>query len=184
MVGELLRTYPLKGTINFDIEENSSVFNDLINELKKLVKKHNDQSILPIECLYLNKNALNSIIGNIPPPIKHFNLTKSPKSIALRSDLLQKSADAAMNLKKGNLGIPLHRNRSGSRDLNDQTPLRGIPRTLNTSNFKMPSIQNRLQIGAGRNPTRPSMPGKLLDKEVNRFVIVGLNFLLFFFQSN
>lgn len=173
MVGELLKTYPQKGTINFDIEENSPIFNDLIIELKKLVKKHSDQSILPIECLYLNKNALNSIIGTIPPPTKHFNLKKNPKSFALRSDLLHKSNDAALNLKKGNLG-PI-RNRSGSKDLNDQTPLKGIPRSLNTSQFKMPTIQNRLlQIGAGRNPTRPSMPGvrkdvaiKFLDQPVS-----------------
>lgn len=168
MVGELLKTYPLKGTINFDIEENSSVFNDLINELKKLVKKHNDQSILPIECLYLNKDALSSIIGTIPPPAKHFTLKKNPKSISLRSELLNKSTDAAVSLKRGNVGQPI-RNRSGSKDLNDSTPLRGIPRSLNTPQFKMPSIQNRLQIGAGRNQTRPSLPGVRKD--------VGIKFL-------
>ena len=168
MVGELLKTYPLKGTINFDIVVNSNVFNDLINELKKLVKKHNDQSILPIECLYLNKNALSSVIGSIPQPAKHFNLKKNPKSISLRSELLQKSHDAALNLKRGNVGQPI-RNRSGSKDLNDSTPLKGIPRSLNTPQFKMPTIQNRLQIGAGRNPTRPSMPGVRKD--------VGIKFL-------
>lgn len=162
-----MKTYPLKGTINFDIEENSSVFNDLINELKKLVKKHNDQSILPIECLYLNKNALSSIIGHIPAPAKHFNLKKNPKSISLRSELLQKSHDASLNLKRGNVGQPI-RNRSGSKDLNDSTPLKGIPRSLHTQ-FKMPTIQNRLQIGAGRNQTRPSLPGVRKD--------VGIKFL-------
>lgn len=174
MVGELLKSYPQKGTINFSIDENSTVFNDLVNELKKLVKKHNDQGILPIECLYLNKNALTSIIGNIPPPSQHFKLRKNPKSFDLRNDLLNKSEDAAHNLKKGNLGSLPIRNRSGSKDLNDQTPLKGIPRSINSSQFKMPTIQNRLQIGAGRNPTRPSMPGvrrdvgiKFLDQPVN-----------------
>lgn len=36
MVAELLKKYPMNGTINFDIQENSTVFTDLVSELKKL----------------------------------------------------------------------------------------------------------------------------------------------------
>lgn len=38
MVAELLKKYPLDGTINFDIEQNSAVFTDLVGELKKIGK--------------------------------------------------------------------------------------------------------------------------------------------------
>jgi negative elongation factor A len=173
MVGELLKVYPQTGTINFEITENSDVFNDLIVDLKKLIKKHSDQGILPIECLYLNKNALNSIIGNIPAQNKHFTLKRKPKSAALRAELLQKSTDAATNVKKGVIGgsIPI-RHRSGSKDLSDATPLKGIPSRLYglSSAARTPVISSKMGIGAGRAPTRPSMPGvrrdggiKLLD---------------------
>lgn len=40
MVAELLRKYPMDGTINFDIEQNSAVFTDLVGELKKIGKCH------------------------------------------------------------------------------------------------------------------------------------------------
>ena len=176
MVGELLKVYPHTGTINFEITENSDIFNELIADLKKLIKKHSDQGILPIECLYLNKNALNSFIGSIPTQNKHFTLKRKPKSAALRAELLQKSTDAATNVKKGVLGasIPI-RHRSGSKDLSDSTPLKGIPSRMymmNASSMRTPvgSSASKVQIGAGRNPTRPSMPGvrrdggiKLLD---------------------
>lgn len=36
MVAELLKKYPMDGTINFDIEQNSAVFTDLVGELKKI----------------------------------------------------------------------------------------------------------------------------------------------------
>lgn len=173
MVGELLKVYPQTGTINFEITENSEVFNELIVDLKKLIKKHSDQGILPIECLYLNKNALNSIIGNIPAQNKHFTLKRKPKSAALRAELLQKSSDAASNVKKGVVGgsIPI-RHRSGSKDLSDSTPLKGIPSRLYglSSAVRTPPLSAKMGIGAGRAPTRPSMPGvrrdggiKLLD---------------------
>jgi len=35
MVAELLKNFPQIGSINFNIEENSSVFTDLTQELKK-----------------------------------------------------------------------------------------------------------------------------------------------------
>lgn len=99
-VAELLKTYPADFQINLEIQHNSVVFTDLITELKKLVKKHADKSILPLECLYLNKNALTSQVGAIPAPAKHFTLKRKSKSAALRAELLAKSSEAAASLKK------------------------------------------------------------------------------------
>lgn len=100
MVAELLKRYPKDHQINFTIEQNSAVFTDLVGELKKILRKHSDKSILPLECLYLNKNALNAQVGHLPQPTKHFTLKRKSKSAALRAELLQKSSDAAANAKK------------------------------------------------------------------------------------
>lgn len=54
------------------------------------MKKHSDMGMIPMECLYLNKNALNTIVGQQQQPIKHFALKRKPKSAALRAELLQK----------------------------------------------------------------------------------------------
>lgn len=35
MIAELLKSFPETGNINFDIDENATVFSDLIGELKK-----------------------------------------------------------------------------------------------------------------------------------------------------
>lgn len=99
-VAELLKKYPATFQINFEIEQNAAVFTDLVSELKKIVKRHADKNILPLECLYLNKNALTSQVGSIPVPMKHFNLKRKPKSAALRAELLAKSSEAAASLKK------------------------------------------------------------------------------------
>lgn len=99
-VAELLKKYPATFQINFEIEQNAAVFTDLVSELKKIVKRHADKNILPLECLYLNKNALTSQVGSIAVPTKHFNLKRKPKSAALRAELLAKSSEAAAGLKK------------------------------------------------------------------------------------
>lgn len=54
------------------------------------VRKHADKHILPLECLYLNKNALNAQVGHISQPTKHFTLKRKPKAAVLRAELLQK----------------------------------------------------------------------------------------------
>ena len=46
--------------------------------------------MLPLECPYLSRNAMQSIAGLQPLPVKHFALKRKPKSAALRADLLQK----------------------------------------------------------------------------------------------
>ena len=54
------------------------------------VKKSQDTGMLPLECPYLSRNAMQSIAGQQPLPVKHFALKRKPKSAALRADLLQK----------------------------------------------------------------------------------------------
>lgn len=47
-------------------------------------------AMLPLECQYLNKNALTTLAGPLTPPVKHFQLKRKPKSATLRAELLQK----------------------------------------------------------------------------------------------
>ena len=47
--------------------------------------------MLPIECLYLNKNAFISVVGHQPQHVKHFTLKRKPKAAAVRVDLLNKA---------------------------------------------------------------------------------------------
>lgn len=158
MLAELLRSFPSTGTLNFNIEENSGVFVDLCNDLRKLVKKHADKNILPLECLYLNKHALTALVGQLPPPVKHFALKRKPKSAALRAELLQKSQDALSNAKRNtsSSSVPI-RCRGLTKNLNDSSPLRGIPSRVPTGGFKTPTSGNRLSSGTplSRSLTKP-----------------------------
>ena len=47
-------------------------------------------SLLPLECLYLNRTALVAMVGPQPTLPKHFTLRRKPKSAALRAELTQK----------------------------------------------------------------------------------------------
>ena len=47
-------------------------------------------AMLPLECQYLNKSALTTLVGPLTPPVKHFQLKRKPKSATLRAELLQK----------------------------------------------------------------------------------------------
>ena len=55
-----------------------------------LVKAADTIANLPLECQYVNKTALQSLVGNLPPVKRHFSLLKRPKSAALRTELLHK----------------------------------------------------------------------------------------------
>ncbi|KAK8783787.1 negative elongation factor A [Amblyomma americanum] len=158
MLAELLRSFPSSGALNFNIEENSGVFVDLCNELRKLVKKHADKNILPLECLYLNKHALTALVGQLPQPVKHFALKRKPKSAALRAELLQKSQDALSNAKRStsSSSVPI-RCRGLTKNMNDSSPLRGIPSRVPTGGFKTPTSGNRLSSGTplSRSLTKP-----------------------------
>lgn len=66
MLAETMKTFPSTGSLNTEIsdyEETRPIFTDMVNDLKKLVNKHSDLSMLPLECLYLNKNALVSVVN-------------------------------------------------------------------------------------------------------------------------
>lgn len=92
---ELLKNYPNLFHVNLNIEENTTVFNDLVSELKNTLDELEiDCTMLPLECLYLNKNAMTALFGPQPLPEKHFTLIRKPKSAATRAELLQRSNDA------------------------------------------------------------------------------------------
>ncbi len=54
------------------------------------VKKSIDAGMIPLECLYLSRNAYLSVAGQPIQAVKHFALKRKPKSAALRAELLQK----------------------------------------------------------------------------------------------
>ncbi|CAH1134907.1 unnamed protein product [Ceutorhynchus assimilis] len=150
MIADALKTYPASGSLNTeitDVEEVRQIFGDLISDLRKHVKKQNEHTILPMECHYLNKSALISVVGHKPEPIKHFTIKKKPKSALLRADLLQKSSDAASNLKKSSAPVIPVRSRGMPRKMTDTTPLKGIPSRVPTSGFRsntlIANISNR-----------------------------------------
>ncbi|XP_071441045.1 negative elongation factor A [Hetaerina americana] len=143
MLAEIIKTFPATGSLNTDVsevDENRRIFSDLVNDLKKLVRKHCDLGMLPLECHYLNKSALISVVGQQPQPTKHFTLKRKPKSAALRAELLQKSADAASSLKKSTAPTVPVRSRGMPRKMTDTTPLKGIPSKVPTGGFRSPVI--------------------------------------------
>ncbi|XP_055712804.1 negative elongation factor A [Phlebotomus papatasi] len=152
MVAETMKTFPATGSLNTEIsdyDETRPIFTDMVNDLKKLVNKHSDLCMLPLECQYLNKAALISVVGQQSPPVKHFTLKRKPKSVQLRAELLQKSSDAQSTLKKASAPtIPL-RSRGMPRKMTDTTPLKGIPSRMPTSGFRSPT--------SGSGLSRPNM---------------------------
>ncbi|KAH9629906.1 hypothetical protein HF086_008197, partial [Spodoptera exigua] len=103
MLAETLKTFPSAGTLNTEIaefDETRPIFSDMISELRRALAKHSDLGLLPLECLYLNKNALVSVVGQQPNPVKHFTLKRKPKSVALRTELLTKATEVQANQKK------------------------------------------------------------------------------------
>ncbi|XP_076265678.1 negative elongation factor A-like isoform X1 [Rhynchophorus ferrugineus] len=147
MIADALKTYPSTGSLNTeitDVDEVRSIFSDLISDLRKHVRKQNEHTILPMECHYLNKNALISVVGHKPEPIKHFTIKKKPKSALLRADLLQKSSDAASNLKKSSAPVIPVRSRGMPRKMTDTTPLKGIPSRVPTSGFRTSALNSNM----------------------------------------
>lgn len=66
MLAEALRTYPSTGSLNTelaDLDEVRPIFTDLVNDLRRLVKKQSEHVMLPMECHYLNKAALASVVS-------------------------------------------------------------------------------------------------------------------------
>lgn len=92
-------------------------------------------------------------VGQQQNPVKHFTAKRKPKSANLRTELLQKSADAQSSLKKASAPtIPL-RSRGMPRKMTDTTPLKGIPSRVPTSGFRSPtSLQNQNRPNMSRTP--------------------------------
>lgn len=67
MLADALKTYPSTGSLNTeisDVDEVRPIFNDLVTDLRRLVRKQNDHTMLPMECHYLNKGALVSVVSS------------------------------------------------------------------------------------------------------------------------
>lgn len=62
----------------------------LLIALLPAVSECEASAMLPLECQYLNKSALTTLVGPLTPPVKHFQLKRKPKSATLRAELLQK----------------------------------------------------------------------------------------------
>ena len=153
MLSESMKTLPASGSLNteisdYDHNESRPIFNEMVMELKRLVNKTNDLRMLPLECQYLNKPALTALVGNQPAPTRHFVLKRKPKSTILRTELMQKSADAQSSLKKTSAPTVPLRSRGLPRKMTDTTPLKGIPsRVPSSGGFKTPtSTQSKTSI--------------------------------------
>ncbi|XP_038045999.1 negative elongation factor A-like isoform X2 [Patiria miniata] len=144
IVGDILHTYPSTGSLNLDVEEDHQFVAEVLYDLRKHLSETDSNSLLPLECQYLNKNALNQLVGMQAPPIKHFTLKRKPKSAALRAELLQKSAEAAQQTKKqvGSSTVPT---KNRTRKLDDTAPLKGIPKS--TAGFRAaPSMPRTIPL--------------------------------------
>jgi len=132
MLAELLYPFPATGQLNSDVashEPNRKIYMDLLADLRKTLKKHGDQndSVLPLECHYLNKNAFISVVGHQPQPTKHFSLKRKPKAAALKADLMQKSQEAANKIKTQTSAAFPVRARTMPKKMSDTTPMKGLP---------------------------------------------------------
>jgi len=111
MLADLLRTFPSTGQLNTEVASpdiNRKIYTDLLAELKKTLKKQGEQSdsVLPLECHFLNKNAFISVVGHQPQPSKHFSLKRKPKAAALKADLMQRAQEAASKVKSQTNSFP------------------------------------------------------------------------------
>ncbi|KAK5858670.1 hypothetical protein PBY51_002791 [Eleginops maclovinus] len=166
MVADILKSFPETGSLNLDLEEQNPNVQDILGELREKVGECEASAMLPLECQYLNKSALTTLVGPLTPPVKHFQLKRKPKSATLRAELLQKSTETAQQLKK-TAGVPFHaKGRGLVKKIDTTTPLKGIPKApfrspTAPSMFSPPS--NRTPIAPARTPLRKERGVKLLD---------------------
>ncbi|CAG12808.1 unnamed protein product, partial [Tetraodon nigroviridis] len=166
MVADILKSFPETGSLNLDLEEQNPNVQDILGELRDKVSECEASAMLPLECQYLNKSALTTLVGPLTPPVKHFQLKRKPKSATLRAELLQKSTETAQQLKK-TAGVPFHsKGRGPAKKFDTTTPLKGIPKApfrspTAPSMFSPPS--NRTPIAPARTPLRKERGVKLLD---------------------
>uniref|UniRef100_H0WBC7 Negative elongation factor complex member A n=1 Tax=Cavia porcellus TaxID=10141 RepID=H0WBC7_CAVPO len=128
MVADILKSFPDTGSLNLDLEEQNPNVQDILGELREKVSECEASAMLPLECQYLNKNALTTLAGPLTPPVKHFQLKRKPKSATLRAELLQKSTETAQQLKRST-GVPFHaKGRGLLRKMDTTNPFKGIPK--------------------------------------------------------
>ncbi|CAD5121752.1 DgyrCDS10229 [Dimorphilus gyrociliatus] len=169
MVADIIKNYPSSGMINTNIEQDDSThfFNEILADLKKIANSKKSVT-LPLECEYLSRSAMQALNCQPQSLVRHFDTRKKPKSESLRSELLQKSIEAANNLKRNPSGITLPiKMRNNAKKMDDTKPMRGLPSSKPfSSGFKSPSLTGR-GFGnplAGRAPTLKKEGGtKLLD---------------------
>lgn len=166
MVADILKTFPDTGSLNLELEEHNQNLQEILGELREKVNECEASAMLPLECQYLNKNALTTLVGPLTPPVKHFQLKRKPKSATLRAELLQKSTETAQQLKKTS-GVPfLAKGRGLVKKLDTTTPLKGIPKQAPFRSPTTPSVfspsTNRTPM-AVRTPVRKERGVKLLD---------------------
>lgn len=167
MVADILKSFPDTGSLNLDLEEQNPNVQDILGELREKVSECEASAMLPLECQYLNKNALTTLAGPLTPPVKHFQLKRKPKSATLRAELLQKSTETAQQLKRS-AGVPFHaKGRGLLRKMDTTTPLKGIPKQAPFRSPTTPSVfspsGNRTPIPPSRTPLQKERGVKLLD---------------------
>ncbi|KAM8968792.1 negative elongation factor A isoform X1 [Sarcophilus harrisii] len=161
MVADILKSFPDTGSLNLDLEEQNPNVQDILGELREKVSECEASAMLPLECQYLNKNALTTLAGPLTPPVKHFQLKRKPKSATLRAELLQKSTETAQQLKK-TAGVPFHaKGRGLVKKIDTTTPLKGIPKQ---APFRSPTTPSVFSPAGNRTPIPPSRT-PLLRKE-------------------
>ncbi|KAF4013218.1 hypothetical protein G4228_004626 [Cervus hanglu yarkandensis] len=149
MVADILKSFPDTGSLNLDLEEQNPNVQDILGELReKAVSECEASAMLPLECRYLNKNALTTLAGPLTPPVKHFQLKRKPKSATLRAELLQKSTETAQQLKRS-AGVPFH------------AKGRGLLRKMDTTT---PSSRDA-SLQASRPPEEPGAPSPALPAQ-------------------
>ncbi|ETE71566.1 Negative elongation factor A, partial [Ophiophagus hannah] len=167
MVADILKSFPDIGSLNLDLEEQNPNVQDILGELREKVSDCESSAMLPLECQYLNKNALTTLAGPFTPPVKHFQLKRKPKSATLRAELLQKSAETAQQLKK-TAGVAFHaKGRGLVKKIDTTTPLKGIPKQAPFRNPTTPIVfsptGNRTPILSSKVPLCKERGVKYLD---------------------
>nr|XP_056704848.1 negative elongation factor A [Euleptes europaea] len=177
MVADILKSFPDTGSLNLDLEEQNPNVQDILGELREKVSECETSAMLPLECQYLNKNALTTLAGPLTPPVKHFQLKRKPKSATLRAELLQKSTETAQQLKK-TAGVPFHaKGRGLVKKIDTTTPLKGIPKQAPFRNPTTPSVfspaGNRTPIPPSRTPLSKERGVKFLTIKELEVVSAG-----------
>jgi hypothetical protein len=117
--------------VNFTFENGSTrtIFSEVLRDLNHGLDDLNyslhdlnygldiKDQFLPLECQYMNTNAISSIGAGKQPttPKKHFELRRIPKSASLRSELLAKSEDlSTAKVKSTKSDFPVLKRFSGN----------------------------------------------------------------------